>query len=263
MGFIKEVLKKYLRRIKYFHKNDNTLFNNNFNNTIKVKGSAIKGNSIDVKNDVKIKYSEINGDISIGQNSVINKSKIVGKVILDENCKIHQCHLEGTIKIGKFSSLFGPNLDVITGNYKVEIGNFCSIARNVSMQVFNHNHNKITSYFIGQNVFNEVWDNEKISKGNLIIENDVWIGAHSVILGGLIIHNGAVIAANSVVTKDVPAYAVVAGSPAKVIKYRFDKETIEKIQKIAWWDWTIDEIKKNKEIFRNELTKESLILKNE
>lgn len=150
----------------------------------------------------------------------------------------------------------GPNLDIFTRDENVTIGNFCSIARNVSFQSYNHNHKKITTYFIGQNLFNENWENERVSKGDIILENDIWIGAHSVILGGIKINNGAIIAANSVVTKEVPAYSIVAGSPAKVIGYRFNDETIIKLQKMAWWDWSISKIKKNKELFFNELNEE-------
>lgn len=60
-------------------------------------------------------------------------------------------------------------------------------------------------------------------------------------------------AANSVVTKDVPAYSIVAGTPAKVIGYRFDELTIQKIQELKWWDWSIEKIKENKELFMDEI----------
>jgi serine acetyltransferase len=80
-------------------------------------------------------------------------------------------------------------------------------------------------------------------KGDIIIENDVWIGAKSTIMSGIKIHNGAVIAANSNVTKDVPPFAVVGGNPAKTIKYRFTQKQIESLLKIAWWDWSEDRIK--------------------
>lgn len=84
---------------------------------------------------------------------------------------------------------------------------------------------------------------------SVVIGNDVWIGANAIILPGVNIGNGAVIAAGAVVTKEVPAYAIVGGVPAKVIKYRFSKEAIEAFEKIAWWDWKIEEIKANMELF--------------
>ena len=82
-------------------------------------------------------------------------------------------------------------------------------------------------------------------KGDITIENDVWIGANSTIMSGIKIGNGAIVAAGSTVTKDVPSYAIVAGNPAKVVKYRFTEEQIEKLLSIAWWDWDEQKIKDN------------------
>jgi virginiamycin A acetyltransferase len=82
-------------------------------------------------------------------------------------------------------------------------------------------------------------------KGNIIIENDVWIGAQSTIMSGVKISNGSIIAANSVVTKDVPPYAIVAGNPAVIVKYRFTEEQIDSLLKISWWNWDEQKIKDN------------------
>ncbi len=77
------------------------------------------------------------------------------------------------------------------------------------------------------------------------VGNDVWIGQDVVIKGGVKIGDGAVIGARSVVTRDVPPYAVVAGVPAKVIKYRFEQEKIDFLEKLQWWNWTPEEIYQN------------------
>ena len=77
-----------------------------------------------------------------------------------------------------------------------------------------------------------------------MIGNDVWIGSHSLLLGGIRIGDGAVIAAGAVVTHDVPDYAVVGGVPAKIIKYRFDRMTIQRLQDSKWWNLSIEEVKK-------------------
>lgn len=69
-----------------------------------------------------------------------------------------------------------------------------------------------------------------------LVENDVWIADGATIMGGVTIGNGAVIAANSVVTKDVPPYAMAAGNPACIVKYRFDDDTIARFMKVQWWD---------------------------
>jgi len=79
-------------------------------------------------------------------------------------------------------------------------------------------------------------------KGDTIIANDVWIGYAATIMPSVKIGNGAIIATKSVVTKDVPDYAIVGGNPAKVIRYRFEKETIDALLKIAWWNWSAEKI---------------------
>ena len=91
-------------------------------------------------------------------------------------------------------------------------------------------------------------------KGQIIIQNDCWIANGVTIMSGVTVHNGAIIAARSVVTKDVPPYAIVAGNPAKVIKYRFDKQQIQDLQQIAWWDWSQDKIKENAELFHHDVS---------
>ena len=82
-------------------------------------------------------------------------------------------------------------------------------------------------------------------KGDIIVQNDVWIGAKSTIMSGIKISNGSIVGACSVVTKDVPPYAIVAGNPAKVVKYRFSEEQIDKLLSIAWWNWDEQKIRDN------------------
>ena len=255
---------KILNKIKTLLKDVNTINRNAvLGHSVSIKGSTI-GEKVTVENNTIIRNSVLNGAVNLGSNNTVEEAIISGNCTTQEYCKLHKVALSGNITMGKYSSLWGPNLDIVSGNQKVSIGNFCSIARNVSFQTFNHNPKKITSYFIGQNLFKEKWENEKVSKGDIVLENDVWIGAHCVILGGVTIHNGAVVAANSVVTKDIPAYSIVAGTPAKVIGYRFDAETIQKIENLKWWNWSIEKIEQNRELFRSEI-KENLqfINKNE
>ncbi|MGV7105394.1 CatB-related O-acetyltransferase [Flavobacterium sp. U410] len=221
--------------------------------TASLRGAVI-GQKVVLNPNVTVKDSTLSGEIRVEENGFIQNSKFNGIISLEENCRVFGATLQGNISVGRYSSLWGPNMNIISGNQKVIIGNFCSIARNVTLQTFNHNHKKITTYFIGQNLFKEKWDNETTSKGNIVIENDVWIGAQCVILGGVTIGNGAVVAANSVVTADVPEFSIVAGTPAKVIGYRFDNNTIEKIKELQWWNWSVEEIKQNKKIFLDEFS---------
>ena len=75
-----------------------------------------------------------------------------------------------------------------------------------------------------------------------MIGNDVWIGYEAVVMAGVHIGDGAIIASRAVVTKDVPPYTIVGGTPAKKIRMRFDEDTIAQLQELKWWDWSTDEI---------------------
>lgn len=109
---------------------------------------------------------------------------------------------------------------------KLIIGNWCSISSNsVFMLGGNHIYDRISTYPF-ELIFNEKLISAE-TKGPIIVDDDVWIGDNSIILSGVYISKGAIIGAGSVVSKNVPPYAIVAGNPAKIIKYRFDKETIE------------------------------------
>lgn len=108
-------------------------------------------------------------------------------------------------------------------NLKLRIGNFCSIANDVCFLLgIEHRVDTISSFPFKVKLIGNIC--EATSKGDIIIDDDVWIGYRSIILSGVHIGQGAVIAAGAVVTKDVPPYTIVGGVPAKVIKYRFTSE---------------------------------------
>lgn len=118
--------------------------------------------------------------------------------------------------------------------YKLTIGNYCSISPNVTFIVSaDHYLDHISTFPFKVKVTHEC-DVEAISKGDILVGDDVWIGYGSIIMSGVHIGQGAVVAAGSVVTKDVPPYAIVGGVPAKVIKYRFDDEIIKRLIKLDY-----------------------------
>ena len=132
---------------------------------------------------------------------------------------------------------------------KLIIGKFCSIACGTKFlfNCANHSLKSLSTYTFP--LFYEEWELEKSNittawdnKGNIVIGNDVWIGYEAVIMAGVHIGDGAIIAARAVVTKDVPPYTIVGGTPAKEIRKRFDAEVIEQLLTQKWWDWSTDKI---------------------
>ena len=137
------------------------------------------------------------------------------------------------------------------------IGRYCSIADNVIIGPGNHTLSNISTSPIftePRNALGIQWsDDTKVEPFRSVsIGNDVWIGSRAIIMGGITIGNGAVVGAGAIVTKDVPPYAIVGGVPAKVIRYRFSQEVIEKLEDIRWWDLPEDKLKSCLSIFQKE-----------
>jgi chloramphenicol O-acetyltransferase type B len=132
---------------------------------------------------------------------------------------------------------------------RVVIGKYCSVAYGVIIIASGeHNYRGIANFPMAAKLKGDV-DRDTISKGPVRIGNDVWIGANATILSGVTIGDGAVIAAASVVTKSVPPFAIVGGVPARIIRYRFAPETIERLLRVRWWDWSPEKIERNMDLF--------------
>jgi len=197
---------------------------------------------------IKHRYA-IESDVTIHPSVRIEGSSLKGHINILEGCKIHQAHLDGKINIGRFTSLWGPDVFVNASIYGISIGSFCSIAKNVSIQEGFHNSQLVTTYQVFKNIIKKPLPTEVISKGPISIGHDVWIGANAIILSGVMIGTGAIIAAGAIVTKDVPSYAIVGGNPAKFIKWRFPEELQKKIFATGWWDWSVEKIKEETAFF--------------
>lgn len=134
---------------------------------------------------------------------------------------------------------------------RTRIGKFTSIARNVMIGTRIHPTNYLTtSPFPYENV-RSFTDGLTFPEDKLLhfevskpvtIGNDVWIGLNAVIMDGVTIGDGAIVGAGAIVTHDVPPYAIVLGIPARVVRYRFDEETIRRLLRVRWWDQPDDVI---------------------
>lgn len=143
------------------------------------------------------------------------------------------------------------------GDRHVLAGRFSSLAEGIYFVIAaNHSLKNITTSPIDDmsaldRVFKEVRPNlrpipwSRNNSNQIIIGSDVWIGTRATILGGVKIGNGAVIGAKAVVAKDIPPYAIVVGNPARIIRYRFDKEMIRKFLAVKWWNWSLEKIADN------------------
>jgi len=184
-------------------------------NKIRFKGAIIdKGCVIDSQ-------SKIDVNVHILSNCIINNSKISSYSYIGRNCIVQNT------EIGKFCSIAN---DVFIGLGKHPVEHFSTAT------IFYKHNNTLNISLVEKDLDFEEYETIKIG-------SDVWIGARAIILDGVKIGHGAVVAANSAVTKDVPPYSIVGGVPAKVIKYRFNDDKIEKLLRSKWWNWEINKIK--------------------
>ena len=169
------------------------------------------------------------------------------------------CFNVSKVKVGNgtYGDIFVKHFG--NSNEELSIGHYCSIGPECTFVLGGgHPYNTISTYPFGNKYMN--FENESISKGPIILDDDVWLGYGVTVLSGVHIGKGAVIAAGAVVVKDVPAYAVVGGVPADVIKYRFDDKIVRKLQKLNYSKLTPSQIKDNFEYLQKEVNEENIDL---
>lgn len=165
---------------------------------------------------------------------------------------LRDCDIDKTAKVGTGSNCIGVKM----GRYSymgknnsvtnTKIGSFCSIASYCAIGGGAHPLTMVSTspvFYEGRNGFGKHFDSIPAELNKPVgIGNDVWIGEAVFIHDGVKVGTGAVIGAHSVVIKDVPPYAIVAGAPARILRYRFDDETIRKLLNSHWWDWPEDKL---------------------
>lgn len=184
------------------------------------------------------------------KHTFVASNNVSFRIQIGKHCWIrHGAEIKCNVRIGDYTYIIGPNTYI----EQAIIGKFCSIARNVIIGPCDHNYNWVSTHpFIDSTFYKFLECDKQIPQKNIpIIGNDVWIGMNSVILRGVNIGHGAVVAAGSVVTHNVEPYSIVAGVPARHIKYRFPKQFRDALLAMKWWDWSEGRLKQAVPLFYN------------
>jgi len=161
-------------------------------------------------------------------------------------------HIGDAIQIGRFT-VFGTNVRLRTGapGEKIVIGNYCAIGEDTLLMVGNnHRTDLVTTFPLEASLLGARRPTRTtLITRNTVVGHDVWIGMRACITSGAQVGSGAVVAAGAVVFGEVPPYAVVAGNPARVVRYRFSKPIVQRLLKLAWWDWPEESVRANLDWF--------------
>lgn len=212
--------------------------------------------------------SVISEKSKIFQDTYIRDSRIADHAIISDRAVIISSSIEVHASIGRECSViyskFGFGTFIGRGSIVKfsKIGKFGNLSWHLSIGGSNHNYNAACMYTDStwKRVLNVGSGLKPVpDEEYTVIGNDVWIGANADIIRGVKIGDGAVIGADSLVLQDIPPYAIAVGSPAKVIRYRFDEQTRIRLLSIRWWDWDIETIRSAADYLRGDLDMNKLL----
>ncbi len=226
------------KKLKQYIKTIGTKFIDEKKTIQKVKSALI--NELLVKESSKILTERKNGNY-IFKNVYVHKGAILeSPVTLYANCGIRN-----DVRIGKFTYINNGT----TIFYGSRVGRYCSIGKKCEIGTVDHPIDWLSTSSVSYNMDghfpkfkNTLQQRDFEQTEGVNIGHDVWIGSLVVVKSGLTIGHGAIVAAGTVVTKDIPPYAIMGGVPAKIIRYRFNEETIEKLLQSKWWEREIEEL---------------------
>ena len=157
---------------------------------------------------------------------------------------------------GTYGNINVSDFNPKTGKSKLIIGNYCSIGGNVNFMLGGgHYLDRITTYPFINKIYGR---EESLDKGDIVLNDDVWIGNEVTIMSGVKIGQGAVIGTKALVTHDIPPYAIAAGIPAKIIKYRFDEKIIKELLDIDISRINSEIVRKNIKLFEGKLDEDKV-----
>jgi acetyltransferase-like isoleucine patch superfamily enzyme len=161
------------------------------------------------------------------------------------------------VEVGRHTYGFGPDtFPIFTEGARILVGAFCAIDNEARIHGGGeHVTTRAAAYPLNAMIFDRGKRNaiDDVETGPTVIGNDVWIGKGATVLAGLDVGDGAVIGARAVVTRSVPPYAIVAGNPARILRYRFDEQTRERLLVLRWWDWSDEEIRAQERWFMGDV----------
>lgn len=208
----------------------------------KAINAAPVGLNFDVEGDLGYNL-DCNGSVRVAEGAEVESGcNLQGEVNVRENATVGEgTRIDGDVTVGKYTNLVRDNW--VRGD--VEIGKYCAIGPRTAIQGTNHD--------LGHWAMQQQFQRDILGEGHdpitepITIGHDVWMGRDAIVLPGVEIGNGACIGAGAVVTRDVDPYEVVAGVPAEHLKWRFDRETREKLLYLEWWRWSEDKLREHED----------------